>query len=509
MAFASLGCTQPQSDGLPVSGTAALAGAPTAESGIRAGVRYATIFYRPRANAPDSRQTLLSEAGAVHQSRLHGTFPAAVTIPLDRLDGLRGLEWMDIVGVDSTPMDFPISLPTTASTTLGASRVQTVPWGLLNIAADSVHSGLGIRGAGVKIAIIDEGVQGSHPDLDVTACYDTFGAGSLCVVDGAHGTRVAGVAAGLNNSIGTLGIAPSADVYSVRACDLAGCPVSAIYDGLLWALANNMHVVNVSIGSCGGSVPPAAQLVLNAMASAGIVVVAGAGNGPSSCGVGRWAAAANTIGVSAYGTDLLYKPGYQYGPEVDFAAPTDVFTTDASGTYGTHGGTSIATPHVTGAVALMREAGFTTLSLIYQRLKETAFQPGTPPRNDQYGWGQLRVGAAIVAKPRADSIIWCTGAAITNPGCCSVTAFTTNGIAPIQVKFEVSRSDQAGVTTYGWGSATRSISVAAGDYTLSIKVVPREQTYLRVGYHTIQEIPVCTTGGESLAPGGCGEEEEQ
>jgi hypothetical protein len=86
-------------------------------------------------------------------------------------------------------------------------------------------------------------------------------------------------------------------------------------------------------------------------------------------------------------------------------------------------------------------------------------------------------------------------------GPAQVNASMTGGIAPLQARFEVSRSDQPGaVTVYDWGSPSRAIYVGAGDYTLSIKVIPREQTYLRVGYHTIQEIPVCTTGAALIAP---------
>ncbi|MEO8478553.1 MAG: S8 family serine peptidase [Gemmatimonadota bacterium] len=414
-------------------------------------------------------------------------------------------------------MDFPLSTRSTFSAAASSRRAQTVPWGLTNIAADSVHSGLGLRGAGIKIAVLDEGAQATHPDLDVVGCYDTFGAGSSCVLQGAHGTNVAGVAAALDNSYGSLGIAPEADLYSVRVCDLAGCLESAVYEGLLWAEANGMQVVNISIGSCGGSVGSWTQVVLTRMAAAGILVVAGTGNGPPACSssddVGKWASAGNTIAVAAYGVNLVHKPNYQYGPEVDFAAPSDVFSTTPYGTYGIFGGTSISTPHVTGAIALMLDADFPPW-LVYQRLKETAFQPGTPPRNNFYGWGQIRVGAAIVAKPRADYISWCTGNAITTPGNCQITAATANGIAPIQVKFEVSRSDQSGTTTYGWGSASRTISVGAGDYTLTIKATPREQFYQRVGYYTIQEISVCTSTGDALmaptappgtdATGGCG-----
>lgn len=522
--LAAVSCAPPRSDAPPVTGVDARAEAPVTESRIMPGVRYATVFYRPRAGAPAERRQLISGAGAVHQSRLHGDLPAAMTIPIERLNDLKAFEWMQIVDVDSGPMSFPAGQPANLAEEGAARMAQTVPWGLLNIGADVVHSGLGNRGAGIKIAVLDQGSQANHPDLSVAGCYDTFTASSSCVLDGRHGTRVAGVASALDNSYGSLGIAPAAYLFSVRVCDPGGCPDSAVYDGLLWAAANGMRVVNLSLGTCGGSVPIWTQSLLNGMAGAGILVVAAGGNGvynaPTACSpfddVSKFASAGNTIAVSAYGTDLLPKLGYQYGPEIDFAAPTDVVVPDSGSMYNLIGGTSGATPHVAGAIALMLAADFPP-NVIYARLIETAFQPGTPPRNDFYGWGQIRVGAAIVAKPRADYITWCTGTAITTPGNCSITAATANGIAPIQVKFEVSRSDQPGTTLYGWGSASRIISVGAGDYTLTIKATPRERNYKRIGFHTIQNIPVCTGddlhaplgGSINLVPGGCGGGGEQ
>ena len=107
---------------------------------------------------------------------------------------------------------------------------------------------------------------------------------------------------------------------------------------------------------------------------------------------------------------------------------------------------------------------------------------------------------------------WCTNTGITQAGDCSFTANLSNGIAPLQVKFEVTRSDVAGITDYGYGPATRTINVPAGDYTLIVKATPREQGYLRVGYSTIQEIPVCTedqfmaSGGDNMKATTCGGE---
>lgn len=146
-----------------------------------------------------------------------------------------------------------------------------------------------------------------------------------------------------------------------------------------------------------------------------------------------------------------------------------------------------------------------------QRLAETAVDAGAAGKDNYYGWGLLRVGAAATPKPYVSNLTWCTVTAITVPGTCSMTAYLSNGIAPFEVRFEVSYSNQPGVTThYGWGSATRDIGVPGGSYSLTVKAFPREQVYQRTGSEGVFTIPVCTDGqglvggGSTNAPGGCG-----
>src|SRR5690606_266422 len=119
-----------------------------------------------------------------------------------------------------------------------------------------------------------------------------------------------------------------------------------------------------------GSVSTPMAILLGQLASAGTLVVVAGGNGiytvPSDdcypwSPVSKFARAPGTIGVSAYGTDHQYKTGFQYGPAIDFSAPTDVLSTAVEA--GAHtiepfGGTSAATPHVAAAIAVLLSAGF-------------------------------------------------------------------------------------------------------------------------------------------------------
>ena len=502
----------------------------TSSPTVAASARDITVYFRESVPGltKAARAQDLEAVGVVHASELHGDLPAAVTLPRERLRAFTELPWVEIVEIDSSPPARSLVQPAERlleRSPFATRLAQVVSWGLTDIGALDAH-GRQFRGAGVQVAFLDEATIIGHPDLAITGCWDAFGAGALCVYDGHvfdHGTKVAGVLGALDNSSGVLGVAPAASLYGVRVCAPGlGCPDSAVYDGLIWARDHGINVVSISLGTCGGSVSMTMGQLLAQMAASGIFVVVAAGNGVHSvpaCNlwdpVSKFASAPGTVAVSAYGTDHLFKPLYQYGPAIDFAGPTDVVTTGPVTTPLPFGGTSAATPHVAAAIAVMLSAGFQQHHIL-PRLAETTFQPvGEPtPHNNHYGFGQIRLGLAAVGKPSITSVDWCTGGAISTAGPCEFTAHTTGGIAPIQVRFEVTRSDQPGTVHYGWGAPTRTIQVGAGDYTLSVKMFAREGYYLRVGPYSIQEIPVCPSapalvlespaGSAATAAANCG-----
>ena len=125
---------------------------------------------------------------------------------------------------------------------------QTVPWVISQVNAQVAH-GRGVRGAAVKVGIIDTGIDYTHPDLSANyyGGTDFVNGDSDPMDDEGHGTHVSGTVAAIDNSIGVLGVAPSAHLYGIKVLDRFGNgTVSDVIAGIDVAAANGMQVVNIS-----------------------------------------------------------------------------------------------------------------------------------------------------------------------------------------------------------------------------------------------------------------------
>ncbi|HET9066639.1 MAG TPA: S8 family serine peptidase [Gemmatimonadales bacterium] len=452
---------------------------------------------RLRDDAPVAYRDSLLAHGAAFVSQFHGTHPVGVSASREAFKHISRLPWLTVVEVDST--------------TRLTLTDQTVPWGVQAVGAPFVHSTYGFTGSGVKIAVIDDRMACSHPDLTVWGAYDFVSfppsPTAYCGVDGTHGTRVAGVIAAKDNAIDVVGIAPGAKIYSLRTCNLAGdCDRSATIDALGWAKLNGMQIASLSIADCGShSDGGFGQAVLD-LCNMGVPVVVGHGaNTACSPGdpVSTFAANSMTIAVAGHTADGAYIPVYQYGSAVDFSAPTVVQTLSSVGGTTTISQVSGAVPHVSGALALLIEAGFSGVLSMKTRLIETAQDAGAPGKDDFYGYGVLRVSAAATPRPSVTNLTWCTSGGITSPGNCSMTATTINGAGLYTlVRFVAYYSNAPNDSTvYDWGSKTRSITVPAGDYTLTIKTQARDAYGRTSTLVNTWEIPVCTNGSSLVLPG--------
>jgi type VII secretion-associated serine protease mycosin len=259
------------------------------------------------------------------------------------------------------------------------------------------------KGAGVVVAVVDQGVSTEHPDLKgaVLAGRDTVAQKNDGHFDpDGHGTAMAGIiAARGRGGSGLLGLAPEAKILPVR-------PSNDTYfaaEGIRWAASHGAKVINMSF-AIGGS--ENLQAAVKEAAVADVVLVGAVGNtGDKGNALEYPVAYPEVLGVGA--VDRTGKvPGFsQHGPQVDIVAPgTDIPSLYLGNDYRTGRGTSDAAAIVSGAAALVR-AKYPDLSAaeVVQRLTETAIDKGDRGRDDYYGNGQLDLVAALTAPQPATS----------------------------------------------------------------------------------------------------------
>ncbi len=281
--------------------------------------------------------------------------------------------------------------------------VEVLPWGVDKVDADLVWSITG--GAGIKVGIIDTGIELDHPDLaaNIKGGYNAIDPTKSANDDNGHGTHVAGIVAAADNEIGVVGVGPAIDLYAIKVLNRRGSGyLSDVIEGLQWAVANGMQVVNMSLGSSSGN-----QSFADAVAaakSAGLTMVAAAGN--SGGAVSYPAAYPEVIAVSATDNNDMIASFSSRGLEVDLAAPgVSIYSTYKGKTYKTLNGTSMASPHVAGAVALLLTvpakcdtdlSGSCSPDEVQTRLESTAYDLGAAGKDALYGAGLLDVGALIL-----------------------------------------------------------------------------------------------------------------
>jgi hypothetical protein len=254
---------------------------------------------------------------------------------------------------------------------------QTVPWGVDRIKAPNAWQAG--RGKGVKVGIVDTGVDVGHRDLkqNIKAAVDVTGSGGEGVDLHGHGSHVAGTIAALNNEIGVVGVAPEAEIHAVRSFDKYGrARISDIVAGVTWCVENDMQVVNMSFGSKDEST--ALKTAIEKGLSKGMIFVAAAGNDGRDNSVVFPARHPGVVAVSAISQDERIASFSSTGPEVDVTAPGDkILSTHKGGGYKALSGTSMATPHVTGTVAVILSAnpGLTARGALAKLLEGTERLP--------------------------------------------------------------------------------------------------------------------------------------
>ncbi len=217
----------------------------------------------------------------------------------------------------------------------------------------------GITGTGVKVAVLDSGIDTDHPELmdSYLGGYDYVNNKTIPEDDHGHGTHVSGIITsnGVNDA-NSKGVSPSAGIYMYKVCDSAGsCYEDDMMAAMEAAVAIGAKVMSISIG--GGSYttencdtdPLAAKV--NWAVSQGLTAVVAAGNDGKGVSSPGCASGAIAVGAVDSTNNVVYFSGR--GPALDIVAPGYNIYSTLIGGYGRMSGTSMATPHVSGVVALL------------------------------------------------------------------------------------------------------------------------------------------------------------
>lgn len=341
--------------------------------------RYIVVLYEgsgpPEDVAGELAQKTGGKVGFVYEDALSGF---SIELPPQALNGIQNDPRVKYVETDG-----PVQI-----------TAQSIPTGIQRIFAPG-NANLDIDGTDdwrvdVDVAVIDTGIDFEHPDLNVDIansanCTYLIGGGppwarsAQCVGgegddDHYHGTHVAGTIGAIDNGAGVAGVAPGARLISVKVLSSSGSGYeSNIVAGINWVVAHAdiIDVANMSLGGAGHS--QSEQDAIQTAVDAGVVFVVAAGNDDDDAANYSPAGFPNVITVSAL-ADFNGAPGggaaptcrtdqddtladfSNWGSDVDIAAPGVCILSTypiEQGSYGTISGTSMASPHVAGAAALL------------------------------------------------------------------------------------------------------------------------------------------------------------
>jgi thermitase len=254
---------------------------------------------------------------------------------------------------------------------------------------------------GVKIGIVDTGIDQTHPELSGKAvnCGDAIGGTVVegeCFDDSLHGTHVAGtIAAKANNATGVAGVAFNASLAICRALRTpAGTGLSSdVAECINWTHARGAKVISMSLG--GGESTTLRNAVVNAWkggAANGSVLVAAAGNDGNST-VNYPAGYPEVVSVAATDHNDARAPFSNTNADVEVAAPgVSILSTILAGQYARLSGTSMATPHVSGVAGVLRQLfPGDTAAGIRNRLTAAVDDRGPAGRDPSFGFGRVNL----------------------------------------------------------------------------------------------------------------------
>ena len=421
-----------------------------------------------------------------------------------------------------------------------AAFAQELPTGVDRIAVpgvkDDVGNHLTIDGqddlrVDADVAVIDSGIDDSHPDLNVVAGVDCTikgkGPFSATCADGlpgdgnGHGTHVAGTVAALDNGIGVVGVAPGARLHAVKVLDDSGSgSIAGVVAGIDWvtARASTIDVANMSLG-CECTSTALDDAISNSVA-AGIVYAVAAGNADKDASTFSPANHPDVITVSAVAdfngvagggatptcrtdVDDTLADFSNFGSLVEIAAPgVCILSTWTGGGYDTISGTSNASPHVAGAAALLTSQTKPTTKAGADAVRSTLVSEGNLDWTDDSGDGVqeplLDVSDSAVFTPATTAG---DGGGSTEPPVEeTVTASFTYSCSKATCSFDGS-SSTGEITDYSWafGDGGEGTGVTTSyTYSTATSHVVTLTVSSETGLDTADQTITCISRGKNV-----------
>ncbi len=344
-------------------------------------------------------------------------------------------------------------------------------------------------GSSVIVAIIDTGVDYTHPDLSnyIAGGYDWVNNDDDPRDDHGHGTHCAGIAAAtINNTLGIAGISQSA-IMAEKVLDSDGSGSSSTTaEAIRHAADSGADIISMSLGAAEST-----HIMEEACRYAwekGCILVAAAGNDGTSL-VSYPAAYDTVIAVGSVGTTGLCSSFSNYGTSLELVAPGEsILSTTPGNAYGQKSGTSMACPHVSGVAALLfsRYPGMSNIE-VRERMTETADDLGSPGKDARYGYGLVNAFAALGGGESALLTIESDAEAVVRGE--NIT-LTLTGEGYREYRLSINDTGLAGAGRYPWvapgqqGILPWEISGSAGFDETACRVIMPESGIARVRYAT-------------------------
>ncbi|HVO71219.1 MAG TPA: S8 family serine peptidase [Aggregatilineaceae bacterium] len=348
------------------------------------------LHYRPGTSAAEVK-ALVAASGGTIVGQIPELNAVAVRLPQRAAVSALGAE-PDVLALEPNPVRRLAVTPDDPS--------QSSQWSLNAIHVYNAWDAA--LGTGQIVAILDTGSDLDHPDLaaHLQSGYDFVDDDGVPAPDPAftnqwHGTHVNGIAnAVTNNGTGIAGVAWDARTLPVRIVDGEGASSFNIANGIVYATDHGAQVINLSLAGAGWV--KIERDAVNYAAAHGVIVVAAAGNDGDA--IPFYPASYDHVISVASTTSSNGRSSFSnYGPYIDIAAPGSyIYSTLYNNAYGYANGTSMATPHAAGVVALVWSAGHaTTAEDVTEALLCSALDLGAGGWDPYFGWGLVQADSAV------------------------------------------------------------------------------------------------------------------